>query len=133
MSFQQEYVRCGKRNCRSCPHGPYWYEYWRGPRGTQKKYWGKRDPRVTQDAPPPPEPPGPPPATTPPHWDDITDRRTATIPLAREITGFSGHAVVDLDAHFRRRSQTEHPDHGGDPHAYALLTCAWSYLRAALR
>jgi hypothetical protein len=23
-----QWIRCGKRACRSCPHGPYWYAFW---------------------------------------------------------------------------------------------------------
>lgn len=27
--YRLEKVRCGKKNCHSCPHGPYWYGYQR--------------------------------------------------------------------------------------------------------
>src|SRR2546423_12833846 len=36
ITYRQERVRCGRANCTRCPHGPYWYAYWRGgrpPRG----------------------------------------------------------------------------------------------------
>jgi hypothetical protein len=28
VQYRQQSVRCG-RNCSACPHGPYWYAYWR--------------------------------------------------------------------------------------------------------
>jgi hypothetical protein len=28
VSLRQQTVRCGKRGCTRCPHGPYWYAYW---------------------------------------------------------------------------------------------------------
>ena len=28
VTLQLERVRCGK-GCKKCPHGPYWYAYWR--------------------------------------------------------------------------------------------------------
>lgn len=28
VTYRQERTRCG-RDCASCPHGPYWYAYWR--------------------------------------------------------------------------------------------------------
>jgi hypothetical protein len=45
VSYQQEYVLCGKAGCRCAAgekHGPYWYAYWTDPLGkTRKKYIGK--------------------------------------------------------------------------------------------
>lgn len=38
-TLQLEMVRCGK--CRSCPHGPYWYKYWKEAGRTRSKYVGK--------------------------------------------------------------------------------------------
>src|SRR5688500_20401656 len=29
VTYRREEVRCGKANCTRCPHGPYWYAYWR--------------------------------------------------------------------------------------------------------
>jgi hypothetical protein len=29
LTFRYETVRCGKPNCTRCPHGPYWYAYWK--------------------------------------------------------------------------------------------------------
>jgi len=40
MTFRLEKVSCGK-NCKGCPHGPYWYGYWRKGGKTHSKYIGK--------------------------------------------------------------------------------------------
>lgn len=41
MAIAREYIRCGKPNCRTCPHGPYYYQYWRDGKRIQKKYLGR--------------------------------------------------------------------------------------------
>lgn len=40
-TFRQEYVKCGKSHCRSCPHGPYWYAYRKVGGKLRKRYVGK--------------------------------------------------------------------------------------------
>jgi hypothetical protein len=40
MTYRLEKVSCGK-NCKGCPHGPYWYAYWREGGKTRSKYIGK--------------------------------------------------------------------------------------------
>jgi hypothetical protein len=40
MTFRMEGVRCGKANCTRCPHGPYWYAYWREDGKLRKRYLG---------------------------------------------------------------------------------------------
>ena len=41
VSYQLERVKCGK-GCKGCPHGPYWYAYFRGKKGKQvSQYIGK--------------------------------------------------------------------------------------------
>lgn len=41
VSYQLERVRCGK-DCMGCPHGPYWYAYYRGKKSkVVSKYIGK--------------------------------------------------------------------------------------------
>ncbi len=40
MTFRLERVSCGKK-CKGCPHGPYWYGYWREGGKTRSKYIGK--------------------------------------------------------------------------------------------
>lgn len=41
ITFRQEMVRCGKDGCTRCPHGPYWYAYWREAGRTRSRYVGK--------------------------------------------------------------------------------------------
>jgi len=48
--YRQQYVRCGKPNCKKCPpagpgHGPYWYGfYWDYGQRTRSFYVGKQLP-----------------------------------------------------------------------------------------
>lgn len=44
VTYQLEKIHCGKPNCKSCPHGPYWYAYWKSSGKTRSKYIGKRLP-----------------------------------------------------------------------------------------
>ncbi|KGF71563.1 hypothetical protein DO97_17510 [Neosynechococcus sphagnicola sy1] len=41
ISYQQQYRRCGKPTCGTCPHGPYWYAYWRDGAKVKSRYIGK--------------------------------------------------------------------------------------------
>lgn len=41
VSYRQERVRCGKESCTRCPHGPYWYAYWREGGRVRSRYVGK--------------------------------------------------------------------------------------------
>ena len=45
VTYRQEQVRCGKRGCTRCPHGPYWYAYWRENGRLRSRYIGKTLPR----------------------------------------------------------------------------------------
>lgn len=40
-TYRLEMVKCGKANCHSCPHGPYWYVYYRVGKRVVSKYIGK--------------------------------------------------------------------------------------------
>ena len=56
LSYRQETVRCGKPACTRCPHGPYWYAYWKEEGRTRKRYIGRHLPgeefeEVTPDLP----------------------------------------------------------------------------------
>ncbi len=51
VCFRQEMIRCGKKGCTRCPHGPYWYAYWREGGKTKSRYVGKQLPGEIQDAP----------------------------------------------------------------------------------
>ena len=44
LTYRQEHVRCGKGGCTTCPHGPYWYAYWREDGRTRKRYIGRHLP-----------------------------------------------------------------------------------------
>lgn len=41
ITYRLERVSCGK-GCKGCPHGPYWYGYWKEGGKTKSKYIGKR-------------------------------------------------------------------------------------------
>jgi hypothetical protein len=46
-NIRKEFVKCGKKNCNDCPHGPYYYAYWRDPyiKKLKKKYIGLFNPK----------------------------------------------------------------------------------------
>ena len=44
VTYRQEHVRCGRDNCTRCPHGPYWYAYWREEGRLRSRYIGKELP-----------------------------------------------------------------------------------------
>jgi len=41
VTYRLERVSCGK-GCKGCPHGPYWYAYWKENGRTRSKYIGKK-------------------------------------------------------------------------------------------
>jgi hypothetical protein len=41
VTFRQERVKCGREGCTRCPHGPYWYAYWRENGHQRSRYIGK--------------------------------------------------------------------------------------------
>lgn len=41
VSMRQQMVRCGKRDCTRCPHGPYWYAYWTENGKRRSRYVGR--------------------------------------------------------------------------------------------
>ena len=45
VTYRQEMVRCGRDNCGRCPHGPYWYAYWREGGRVRSRYIGKQLPQ----------------------------------------------------------------------------------------
>lgn len=40
VTYRLESVRCGKPGCTKCPHGPYWYAYWREDGKVRSRYIG---------------------------------------------------------------------------------------------
>lgn len=43
VKLREQWVRCGKESCTRCPHGPYWYAYWREDGRRHSRYVGKLD------------------------------------------------------------------------------------------
>lgn len=44
VTYRRESVRCGKPGCTTCPHGPYWYAYYREGGKLKSRYIGKELP-----------------------------------------------------------------------------------------
>lgn len=49
VTYRLETVRCGKPNCKSCPHGPYWYAYYRDGGKLRSRYIGRELPAGKSD------------------------------------------------------------------------------------
>ncbi|HWC13451.1 MAG TPA: hypothetical protein VG929_02510 [Actinomycetota bacterium] len=49
VTYRLESVRCGKAGCRSCPHGPYWYAYFREEGRLRSRYIGRELPAGQPD------------------------------------------------------------------------------------
>ena|ERR1700680_4171415 len=117
-TYRCEYVRCGKKTCKSCPHGPYWYGYSHVGKKVKKKYFGKVDPRIA-DRPKQIDP-----------REAIFTRSSASAELAREILGVSREDSKDF---IRRRARElmfrSHPDICGDDNEFRYFAAAWSYLQ----
>ena len=41
VTYRRESVRCGKPGCKKCPHGPYWYAYYREGGRLKSRYIGR--------------------------------------------------------------------------------------------
>ncbi len=52
VTYRLQPVRCGKRGCTRCPHGPYWYAYWREEGRMKSRYIGKEPPEGIGSQPP---------------------------------------------------------------------------------
>jgi hypothetical protein len=46
VTYQRQYRRCSKPDCKGCPHGPYWYAYWRDGNKVRSRYIGKTLPNA---------------------------------------------------------------------------------------
>lgn len=116
-TYRCEYVKCGKGACRTCPHGPYWYGYYReGPR-IKKRYFGLVDPRGEQ----PEENP----------FAAIFCKDLANESLACVILGVGiGADERTTRAAYLRAVKEHHPDRGGEPGRFELAQAAWSWLKA---
>jgi len=123
-TYEQEYVKCGKKTCGRCPHGPYWYRYQRRGKRTHKEYVGK----VLMDAwpegePKPAEPPRDP-------WEEML---TPGGPKLAQALADLGVKETDSLAHcksaYRALLLLHHPDRGGSELKAKATIAAWSYLR----
>lgn len=122
-TFRQEYVRCGKSTCKTCPHGPYWYEYWREGARVRKRYVGRTRPGGQAAEPR---------VAVLKEWEAINCKRTASMGLACRILG------IDVTQEKRvayslwaKIAMQHHPDRGGDEALFKLYNAAWSYYRAS--
>ncbi len=50
VTYRLQSVRCGKPGCASCPHGPYWYAYYREDGRLKSHYLGKVRPEGVDEA-----------------------------------------------------------------------------------
>lgn len=41
VRLRERTVKCGKRGCTQCPHGPYWYAYWSESGRRRSRYIGR--------------------------------------------------------------------------------------------
>lgn len=119
-TFRREYVRCGRAGCRSCPHGPYWYAYWREGGRTRKRYIGKELPAGCDPV-----------AVGLDVWEQIVEAGRATPDQALALLGLSRQ--VDWEAvkqAYARMAYLNHPDRGGSALRMSALNLAWETLRA---
>lgn len=49
ITYRLESVKCGKPGCGSCPHGPYWYAYYRDGGRLRSRYIGRELPPAPAD------------------------------------------------------------------------------------
>ena len=50
VTYRRETVKCGKPGCKSCPHGPYWYAYYRDGKRLRSRYIGRELPDDVKEA-----------------------------------------------------------------------------------
>ena len=127
MFYRNEYTKCGKPNCKKCPHGPYWYAYWREGKRLRKKYIGKTKPEQEADDRQPEQE-----ETVPynPKYKRIFHKYARSLSLSCEILGLSPNASEEeATKHFRTLCLLHHPDRGGSHEMMALLNSAWDYYK----
>lgn len=116
VTYRCEWVKCGKSACRSCPHGPYWYGYWKESGKTKKEYIGKKEPK-------PKEAPDP--------RKEIFSPITATHELACSILGLpKTYNLGEIKKQYRKLSLVHHPDRGGDVQEMKFINAAYEWLNA---
>lgn len=50
LRYRRQSVNCGKSSCSQCPHGPYWYAFWKEGGRTRKRYIGRHLPGEPAEA-----------------------------------------------------------------------------------
>lgn len=124
VTYRCQYVRCCKPRCKTCPHGPYWYGFWKEGGRTKSRYYGKADPR--REAPQHGSE-----ASVMDRWRAIFDRKSATLELAREIMELPElHGQEDAQKAFCKLSLKYHPDRQGNVELMQMLNAAWSFIRS---
>jgi hypothetical protein len=123
-TYRCEWVKCNKKGCASCPHGPYWYAYHKAAGKLHKRYCGKGDPRAARPA-----------AAPPPHtWDAVFNDRKISAAVCWQVLGLAPtQSFEDLRSHYRKVSLANHPDRGGDELAFKRIAAAYSYLSKMLQ
>lgn len=127
-TWRCEWVKCGKK-CGGCPHGPYWYAYWREDGRLRKRYVGKGKPPPGDDEAQGEAPP------SGNRLDDIFNSRTASLGLAFEIMGLPRDAnVTTIKARFKALSIELHPDRniGKSDMPMKRLNSAYAYIRRVM-
>jgi hypothetical protein len=126
-SYQCKWIRCGKKRCRTCPHGPYWYGFWREGEKVKCCYYGRKDPR--------PETPGAETGRGSPDWmESILDLKSATMEVACRILGVAVNSTYRTAfTAFVRLTKANHPDLGGTSEDQAYINAAWSYFKTQRR
>lgn len=116
---REEMVRCGKKGCKSCPHGPYRYEYYYLSGKLKKRYLGKAAKNVT-------------PATALDRLlrgDPVSDQDCA------RVLGLEGVQSFTKMRQAYRKIVREFCPHSGhyDERRYKAIRAAWNRLRGFRR
>ena len=117
-TYRCEWVRCCKPSCGSCPHGPYWYGYYREGKRVRKHYYGRCIP------------PGVSLPKKKVDWrEGIFSSSTATAALAFRILGIDADSSYSATkARYKVLVKESHPDLGNGETDFKFFSCAYSYL-----
>jgi hypothetical protein len=117
-TWRCEWVNCCKPNCHSCPHGPYWYEYYREGKRLKKRYRGKKVPWSSGET--KEEEPG----------DEIgAFLLRPTFAGALLVLGLAeGVTVTQVQRHYRVLALQYHPDRGGSVRTMQAINAAYGYV-----
>ncbi len=96
-TYRLELIQCGK-SCAKCPHGPYWYRYWRTRTGVRKEYVGKIPPWERD----PPTPPVAAPVPAVPMRKKKRASKTVSKPAKAGVSTPKGKAKLGRPGHDRQ-------------------------------